>query len=99
MRGDEGVHPFRDGRESGQSSIERQPECLAARMAESQEAGLGAACVAPTGRDVLNGTLELGARNCGILLLHLLERPVVDLLAREFLPVASPVGAKRAIAV
>ena len=60
MRGDERVGPFRDGRETGQISIESEPESFAARVAQSYETGLGGAGVMSIGRYELHSALEIG---------------------------------------
>ncbi len=99
MRGDEGVSQFRDGREARQFSVEREPDSLAARVAQGQEAGLGGARALSVGRDVLHGALKVGERDRGILRRHFLIRPVIDSVAGELLPIARPVAAEPAIAV
>ena len=43
VSGDERVSEFRDGRETGQVSVESKPESLAACVAQGQETGLGGA--------------------------------------------------------
>ena len=99
MRGDERVSQFRDGRETGQFSVEREPESLAARVAQGQETGLGGTGLMSVGRDELHRALKIGERDRGILRRHFLIRPVIDAVARELLPVARPVAAEPAIAV
>ena len=60
MRGDEGVSPLRDRGETGQMAVEREPESLAARVAQGQETGLGGAGAMSVGRNVLRGAPEFG---------------------------------------
>ena len=99
VRGDERVNQFRDGSEARQFPVERQPESLAARVAQDEEAGLGGAGTMSVGCNELYRALKLGGRDRGILRRHFLIRPVIDALARELLPVALPVAAEPAIAV
>ena len=97
--GDKGVSKLGDGRESGQVSIESEPESFAARVAERQETCLGGAGAPAIGRDELHRALEFGFRNRGILREHLLIGPVVDAVAGQPLPIARPIEAEAAIPV
>src|SRR4029077_2229893 len=99
VRGDEDISPFRDGRKPGQFSIEREPDSLAARLAQGQEAGLGGARMASVGPDVLHCLLKIDEWDRRILRRHFLIRFVVYPIARELFPVAGPVSAEPAIAV
>ena len=94
-----GVSALGDGRETGQMSIEGEPEFFAGRMAERQETCLGAARLPAIGRDELHRALEFGFRNCRILGANLLIRPIVDAVAGQLFPIARPIGAEPAIAV
>ena len=99
MRGGERVSPLRDGRETGQLSIEGEPESFAARVAQGQETGLCGACVMSVGRDELHRTLKLSLWDRGILGRYFLIRSVVDAVARELLPVPRPIAAESAVTV
>ena len=99
VRGGERVSPFRDGRESRHMLVEREPESLAARVAQGQEARLCGAGAIAVRRDVLHRALKLGLRDLGILRRDLLVRPVFDAVAGELLPIARPINAEAAIAV
>ena len=88
--GDESVSQFGYWRQAGQVSVEREPESLAARMGERQEAGLGAARAPAVGGDELHRALEFGFRDRRILRQHLLVGSAFDTVARQLLPVAPP---------
>jgi len=60
MRGDERVDEFRDCRETGQTSVESEPEALAARMGQGQETGLGSGGVMSIRRDELHRAPKIG---------------------------------------
>ena len=99
MRGDERVSQLRDARETGQISVESEPESLAARMAQGPETGLGGAGAISIGRDELHRALEFGLRDRRILRRYFLIRSELDAVAGEFLPVARPVAAEPTITV
>ena len=97
--GDIGVSKFGYGRETGQVSVESEPESFAARMGKRQETGLSAAGAPAVGRDELHRPLEFGFRNRRILRQDLLVGSVVDAFAGQLLPIARPIAAEPAIAV
>src|ERR1700733_5440837 len=99
MRGEEGVSPFRDGRETRQLSVKREPDSLAASVAQGQETSLGGARALSVGCDVLHGALKVSDCDRGILRRHVLVRPVIDSVAGELLPITRPVAAEPAIPV
>src|SRR5580658_4486061 len=99
MRGDERISQFRNGRKTGQISVESEPESLAARVVQGQETGLGGAGAMSIGSDELHRALEFGLRDRRILRRHFLIRSIFDAVAGEFLPVARPVAAEPTITV
>ena len=64
MRGDERVGPFRDGRETGQVAVEREPVSFAGSVAERQEAGLGGAGATPVRLKSASGMAGCCAATC-----------------------------------
>src|SRR6266446_4633477 len=96
MRRDEGVGELGGGAESRQPSIKRQPDPIAGCVAQGEEARLGGRLDPAIGRHVLDGALKVRDGDCGIIRGGVLVGSVLNPIARQFLPVARPVGAKRA---
>ena len=99
MGGDEGVSAFGDGRETGQVAVECKPEPPAGRVAEREKTRLGGAGATPVRGNEFHRPPELSFGDRRMLRRDLLVGPVFDLVVRQLLPVAGPIGAEPAIAV
>jgi hypothetical protein len=95
----EGIGELRDCCESGQFSVERKPQRLAARVAQRQEARLSGARHSSVGGNVLHGVPEVRWWDLGKLRCHLLVWSVADTVAGELLPIARPIATESTIAV